>query len=224
MSAGMTVWLDDGVFQIDSETRVATLAYQATFNGPFVSDPGPFISASYYFDITVPNTVKSLFFYSETSMFIGLWARSGTTWRFKCSAQGAIKIFGFADQAITSSKSGLQLYDSTGILTFDSDCKFLRVSDIVRGAAPGVTKAWPSTTRNYAAGIGSYPKRGTGASLGGIPYWVQMSYGVSIGPSSAGVGELPISSRPTGGGGVAPPASSPAMQPPTLMIVDVTGF
>ncbi|MEX5341415.1 hypothetical protein [Pseudomonas sp. I2] len=224
MPAGMTVWFDDGVFQIDSETRVATLAYQATFSGPFVSNTGPFVSANYYFDITIPTSVKSLFFYSDTSMFIGLWTRVGTTWRFKCSAEGTIKIYGFADQTITPSTSGLQLFDSAGILTFDSDCKFLRVSDIVRGAASGTTRAWPSTTRNYAAGIGSFPKRGTGAALAGIPYWVQMSYGVSIGPSSAGVGELPISSRPTGGAGVAPPASSPAMQPPTLMIVDVTGF
>lgn len=224
MPAGMTVWLDEGVFQIDSDTRVATLAYTTTFSGPFLSDSGPFISANYYFDITIPTAVKSLFFSSGTSMFIGLWSRTGMTWRFKCTAQGPIKIFGFADQTITPSTSGLQLYDSAGILTFDSDCKFLRVSDIVRGAVSGVTKPWPSATRNYAAGIGSYPKRGTGASLAGIPYWVQMSYGVRIGPSSVGVGELPISSRPTGGGGVAPPASSPAMQPPTLMIVDVTGF
>lgn len=225
MTVGMTVWLDDGAVQIDSDIRVSTIAYQTTFSGPYTILDTPFVGTMpYYFDIVIPTSVKSLFFSSTTAVTLALWAKTGTTWRFRASAQATIKIFGFADQTITPSSSGLQMYNALGVLTFDSDSQFMRIVDVVRGAASGTSKSWPSTSRSYAAGIGSYPRRGMGAAQAGIPYWVLMAYGVSVGPSTYGVGEVPVASRPTGGGGVPPPPNSPTMQPPTLMVVDVTGF
>lgn len=225
MPTGFRVDLEaGGTFQIDSEVRVSTLTFRTTYAGPFTANSGPFVSVGYYFDLVVPSGITSLFFSSSTPMFIALWAKSGTTWRFKVSAQGTINVFGFADQAIAPSGVGFQTFNSAGVLTFDAGARWMRVADIVAGAPSGTTKSYPSAGRSYAAGIGSYPKRGTGAAQAGVPYWVQFSYGVNVGPSSYGVGELPISSRPTGGAGVPPPPSSPAMQPPTLMLVDVTGF
>ncbi|WP_156351984.1 hypothetical protein [Pseudomonas sp. NBRC 111130] len=225
MPTGLRVDLESGgTFQIDSEVRVSTLAFQTTYSGPFTANSGPFVSVGYYFDLTVPSNITSLFFSSSTSMFIALWAKSGTTWRFKVSAQGTINIYGFADQQIAPSNVGFQTFSSSGMLTFDAAAKWMRIADIVRGAASGTVKNYPADGRSYAAGIGSYPKRGAGAAQAGVPYWVQFSYGLNIGPNSYGVGELPISSRPTGGGGVPPPPSSPAMQPPTLMLVDVSYF
>lgn len=224
MPAGMTVWMDEGVMQLDSDIRVSTIAFQTTFSGPYQTLVTPFVTMNYYFDITIPAGVKALFFSSTTSVTLALWAKTGTTWRFRASAQATIKIYGFAEQAITPSSSGLQLYNEAGVLTFDSDTKFMRVADIVKGAASGTSKSWPSNGRVHAAGIGSYPRRGVGAAQAGVPYWILLAYGVNVGPTTYGVGEVPVASRPTGGAGVAPPPNSPAMQPPTLMMVDVTGF
>lgn len=224
MPAGGTIWFDDGVFQIDAEVRVATLAFRTSYAGPFTANTGPFVSVGYYFDIAVPSNVRSLFFSSDTPVFVALWSKVGTTWRFKVSAQVALRIYGFADQEIVPSTSGLQFFSEAGVLTFDSDSNFLRVSGISRNAGPGTSVPWPSTSRRFAAGLGHFPKRGVGAAQAGVPYWVQMSYGITVGPSSCTVGELPISSRPTGGGGTPPPPNSPPMAAPTMMIVDVTNF
>lgn len=223
MAAGFQSFFDNGMFQIDADIRPATLAYRQDFAGPFGTLSTPFVSTPYYFDISVPPHVGSVFFACDTPVFIALMSKVGTTWRFRCSTTAVIRIYGYADQDMPFSNSGFQTFSSSGVLTFDSSARFLRPVNIVRGAGSGVTIGWPGPSANYAAGIGNYPKRSVGAAQAGIPYWVMFSYGVSVGPSTYGVGESPILSRPVGGAGVAPPPASPAMIAPTLMCLDVTG-
>lgn len=225
MGAGFQSFFEGGgTFQIDADVRVASLAYRVDFGGPFTLNSTPFAtSMPYYFDLDIPSNVASLFFQSTADTTIALVSRVGTVWRFKCSAQNLIKVYGYADQPIANSGSGFQTFSQSGVITFDSGCRPFRPMSIHRGAASGTTVAWPGAYSNFAAGLGTFPKRGTGASLAGVPYWIQMSYCVQVGPSYCGVGELPILSRPVGPGGVPPPASTPAMQPPNLMIVNVAG-
>jgi len=224
MPAGAVFYFDDGAFQIDGDVRVATLAFRTTYSGPFTADTRPFVGTLYQFDLTVPSNVKSLFFSCNVQNGIALFSRVGTTWRFVCGAQAAIEVYGFADQTITPTNSGLQLYNAAGVLTFDAGAKWLRVADIHRSAVSGASWPWPSTSRKYAAGFGSYPKRSTGAAQAGLPYWVLRSYMISVGPANVMVGEGPITSRLVGGGGDPPPGNSPLMQPPTLMVIDVTNY
>ena len=224
MGAGFQSFFDNGLFQIDADIRVATMAYRVDYPGPFGTLNTPFVATPYYFDLGVPAGVGSLFFSCDTPIFIALMSKVGTTWRFRCSTTATIRIYGFADQNIPDSGSGFQTLSATGVITFDSNAKFMRPIDIVREAGPGTSRNWPGPAGNYAAGIGHYPKRSVGASLAGVPYWVQMAYGVSVGPSTYAVGENPILSRPVGGGGTPPPPASPAMAAPTMMCLDVTAY
>lgn len=224
MPAGLTVWFETGAFQVDSEIRTATLSYKETYSGPFAYEERPFVALDYYFDVVLPAGTSSVFFSSDTQVIICLWSRVGNTWRFKIGAQVPVTIYAFADKEIAPSSSGLQLFSSAGVLTFDSDSPFLRITNIVRGAPSGTTINLPADGRKYAAGIGNYPKRTRGAAMAGLPFWVQMCFGVSIGPTQVSVGETSISSRQVGGGGDPPPTDSPAMAPPTMMIIDVTGY
>lgn len=226
MAAGFQSFFPSGgSYQIDADIRVATLAYRVDFTGPFISNQTPFVTAMpFYFDIEIPSNVASLFFQSPgVDVTIGLISRVGNVCRFKCSAQTLIRIYGYADQNIPDSRSGFQTLNQSGIITFDSNAKPFRPAAIYRGAASGTTVGWPGNYEQYAAGIGNYPKRGVGAAQAGVPFWIQMSYCVQVGPSSAGVGELPVLSRPVGGAGVPPPAATPAMQAPNLMIINVDG-
>jgi len=224
MPAGMIVYFDDGVFQLDAEVRVSTMALKLAYSGPFTTVTGAFMGTLYEFDITVPSNVKSIFFSSSVQNSFALYSRVGTTWRFRCAVQAAFEVFGFADQNITPTNFGLQLYSSSGVLTFDAGAPWLRISDIRRSAVSGTTAPWPVAGRKYAAGLGNFPKRYDGAAQAGLPFWILRSYLVSVGPTQAAVGEGPIASRLIGGGGTAPPPQGPSMQPPTLMVVDVTNY
>ncbi|MBA6145083.1 hypothetical protein H4B97_21885 [Pseudomonas juntendi] len=223
MTIGFQSVFDNGLFQIDSDFRLSTIAHRQDFAGPFGTLSTPFVATPYYFDVGIAAHVGAVFFACDTPIFIALMSKVGTTWRFRCSTTAVIRIYAYADQDVPFTNDGFQTFNSAGILTYDSGAKILRPVDIVRGAGNGVTKNWPGPSANYAAGIGNYPKRIVGAAQAGIPYMVMFSYGVTVGPTTYGVGESPILSRPVGGGGVPPPPASPAMQPPTLMCIDVSG-
>jgi hypothetical protein len=83
---------------------------------------------------------------------------------------------------------------------------------------------WPNATGQYAVGLGVYPKQWRGASQGGVPWGILMSYCVRVAPNSGGGGLTAIASRSWGSAGSPPPGTTPLASPPTAMTVDVTGF
>lgn len=226
MPAGLEIIRPDGAFQIDDDVKTATLAFRQTFSGPYtMEDMRPTIpEVQYSFDLSVPSNIYSLFFRSAVGRAIRLQSRVGNTWRFKTTTTGTIEVYGFADGILSPSTSGLQLFDESGVLTFDANSKFQRIVDLVRNASDGLRKSWPSTGRVYAAGIGSFPKRITGdyIPVPGIGIYYLWSYGVWVGPADYGVSEGRIYSDSTGT--ETPPSPSTPMQAPTLMAIDVTDF
>lgn len=80
MTAGLTVHMDQGILQIDSNFKTAVLAFRQTYTGPYSSNGSTaFIGTWYQFIIDVPSDVKFLFFASPVDRTIGLMKKSGTT-------------------------------------------------------------------------------------------------------------------------------------------------
>jgi len=230
MTAGLTVFMDQGVLQLDSSMKTSMLVLRMTYTGPYTT-PGnmPYAGTWYYFTITVPANVKYLCFSSPNpNLGIALFRKSGTSHEFVTNIQGTIDIYGFADGVGTSTtNSGLQLFDESGTLTFDSDNRFMRISDTFVAQPPGyppggVAKPWPSSTRKYAAGIGFYGTRWQGAYLGGAPWGILATYGLRVGPTEVYGGETWIYARPWGGGGDPAPTDTPRHPAPTVLVIDVT--
>lgn len=220
MTVGLSVFRDDGGWQLTSEVRTSILSFRATYAGPFTATTSPLAGTSYYFDIVIPEPTRSVFFRSDTSMLIALQSRTGNVWRFRLTTTGVVDIYGFSEQVVAASRSGFQLFNAQGILSFDSDSQLLRIVDVVPNAAIGTRRAWPSGERRYAAGIGYFPKQATPASLGGVPWMILRATGVVLGPQT-GVAEAWLSTGPTAGEMIAP---SPKMPAPTLMVIDVTAY
>lgn len=142
--------------------------------------------------------------------------------------QGTIEVYGFKDvppPQAPSTGSGLQLFDASGVLVFDSESNFMKIANVFTIPAAGVeVEPWPTPSRSYAVGLGVYAKCWRGAAQAGIPWGVLLSYCVRVGPTSGGGGLAAISSRPWGGAGDTPPGNTPIASPPTVMTVDVTGL
>lgn len=223
MTAGLSVFKSNGTWQVNSDIKTSTLVFKTVYGGPFTTETWPMVGTVYYFDIDIPASVRSVFFQANTLMSITLQAKTGTTHRFKITATGTITIWGFTEGIVSASTSGLQLFDASGSLTFDSNSNFQNISAQYANVPTGTTYSWPSTIRQYAAGIGNYPKRILGVAQAGVPYYVVVSFGVIVGPYT-GAAEMRLFSRPTGGGGQAPPPNSPAMSNPNLMVIDVTNM
>lgn len=228
MPAGFALYMDQGVMQIDSNFKTATPAFKLSFSGPYTNDGNTvFIGTWYQFTITVPSDVKYLFFSSAVDRTIGLFKKIGTSYTFRTTAQGTIDVYGFKDAPAQASanRSGLQLFDANGVLTFDSDSNFMKIANVFTVPTTGLrVDAWPVAGRKYAVGLGVYPKQWRGADQGGRPWGVFMSYCVRVGPTSGGGGYTAIASRPWGAGGDPPPSATPQASPPTAMTVDVTGL
>ncbi|MCY1455049.1 hypothetical protein D9M71_721560 [compost metagenome] len=117
------------------------------------------------------------------------------------------------------------MFDENGTLTFDSNSRFMQVVNAFTLPASGMkVEPWPDASRQFAVGIGVYPKCWRGALSNGLPWGIVMSYCVRVGPTSGGGGHAAILSRPMGGGGDPTPPDTPQAAPPTAMIVDVTGL
>jgi hypothetical protein len=228
MDAGLTLFTDQGIMQIDSNMKTAAPAFRQTYTGPYTNDGNTtFIGTWYQFTITVSSDVKYLFFSSTVDRSIGLMKKSGTSHTFRTTTQGTIEVYGFKDAPpqASNNRSGLQIFDATGALVFDSDNNFMKVANVFAVPTTGVkVETWPVPGRNYAVGLGVYPKSWRGASQNGAPWGVLMSYCVRVGPNSGGGGQTGIASRPWGSAGDSPPANTPEASPPTAMVVDVTGL
>lgn len=227
MEAGFTLYTDSGIMQIDSNFKTIAPALHLTYTGPYTSSNTAFVGTWYEFVVNIPSEAKYILFASPVDRSIGLFKKSGTSYTFKTSTPGTIEIYGFKDAPAqaSSNRSGLQLFDANGVLTFDSDSNFMKVVDAFPVATTGVVvKAWPEPTRSYAVGLGVYPKSWRGAAQAGLPWGILMSYCVRVGPTAGGGGYTGISSRPWGGGGDPAPGNTPQAAPPTAMIVDVTGL
>ncbi|QXH49969.1 hypothetical protein KSS94_18720 [Pseudomonas fakonensis] len=227
MQAGFTLFMDDGIMQIDSNFKTVAPAFRLTYAGPYTSSNTAFVGTWYHFTVTIPLETKYLFFASPVERSIALIKKAGTSHTFVTSTPGAIEIYGFKDSPAqdSGSGSGLQLFDENGVLTFDSESNFMKVADAFTVPTSGLAiKPWPDPTRNYAIGLGVYAKCWRGAMQAGLPWGVLMSYAIRVGPSAGGGGFTGISSRLWGGGGDAPPGNTPQAAPPTAMIVDVTGL
>ncbi|PNA02878.1 MULTISPECIES: hypothetical protein [unclassified Pseudomonas] len=220
MTVGLSVFRDDGGWQLTSQVRTSMLSFRTTYSGPFTAMTSPLAGTSYYFDVAIPEPTRSVFFNSATAMSIIFEARTGNVWRFRVSTPAPVEIFGFSEQVPASSRSGFQLFDEQGALAFDSDSQLLRIVDVVPNAAIGTRRPWPTAARRYAAGIGHSPKQMTPASLGGVPWMILRGTGVMLGPQT-GVVEGWLVTGPTAGEMISP---SPKMPAPTLMIIDVTGY
>lgn len=226
MPAGLQVIMDQGVLQLDSSMKTSTLVFKATYSGPYSNDGNTaYIGTWYQFDITIPSTVKLLFFASPAHRTIALFKKVGTTHTYRTNITGSIEFYGFADAPTTSSsRSGMQLFDENGVLTFDSESLFMRVADAFTAAPTLTLRTWPDAGKKYAAGLGANPKRWLGAYMNGAPWGIFTSYALSLGPTQVGAGEARVGSRPWGGGGVPAPTDTPAQPPPTVLVVDVTNM
>lgn len=225
--AGLQVFLDDGILQIDSNFKTIAPTYRLSFTGPYTDDGNTaFIGSWYQFVITVPADVKYLYFASTVDRTIALFKKSGTTHTYRTNVQGTIEVYGFKESPPQAkSKFGMQLFDENGNLTFDSNTKTMKIAGAVVLPTSGVEiQSFPVTGRIYAVGLGVYAKQWRGAAAAGIPWGILMSYAVRVGPTSGGGGLVAIASRPTGSAGDSPPSTTPLSAPPTALIVDVTGL
>lgn len=230
MPAGLNVYMDEGVLQLDSAMKTSVLVFKTTYAGPYYNDGNTvYIGVWYNFEVIIPGAAKYIFFSSSVKRVVALFKKSGTKYTFRTNVQGSLEIFGFADgAAVSAGKSGLQLFDENGVLTFDSDSQFMRISDAFlcgqddNSLNGGVTRPWPKSGRKYAAGIGFYGKRWRGARNAGMAWAVLISYGIAVGPSDVWGGEPWIASRPWPGD--APPNDTPRHAAPTVLVVDVTDY
>ncbi|MEG9624949.1 hypothetical protein [Pseudomonas guariconensis] len=227
MPAAFTAWTETGVVQIDSNMKTISPSFRRTYTGPYTNDGNTmYIGTWYEFTITVPAGINYLFFGSPVDRTIGLTKKSGTSHTFRTTAQGTIEIYGFREAPVqASNKPGLQLFDEAGNLTFDSNSRFMQVTNAFTVPTTGMkVEPWLVPGRKYAVGLGVYPKCWRGALNAGLPWGIVMSYCVRVGPTSGGGGHTAIISRPMGGGGDPTPPDTPQASPPTAMIVDVTGL
>lgn len=214
--------------QVDSNIKIATPSFRQTYTGPYTNDgTNTFVGTCYQFTIVVPSDVKYLFLSSPVDSSIALIKRSGTLHTFKTTTQGAVEVYGFRDAPpqASNNRSGLQVFDATGTLVFDSDSNFMKVANAFTLPRTGVrVEPWPIPGKSYAVELGVYPKSWRGASQNGFPWGVLMSYCIRVGPSAGGGGLTAIASRPWGGAGDPPPANTPEASPPTAMIMDVNNL
>lgn len=228
MEAGLTIYMDQGIMQVDSNIKTASPSFRQSYTGPYTNEGSTtFVGTWYQFTIVVPSDVKYLFFSSPVDRNIALFKKSGTSHTFKTTAQGTVEVYGFKDAPpqASNNRSGLQVFDATGALVFDSDSNFMKVANAFTVPTTGLrVEPWPMPQKSYAVGLGVYPKSWRGASQNGFPWGVLMSYCIRVGPTAGGGGLTAIASRPWGGAGNAPPANTPEASPPTAMIVDVTNL
>lgn len=182
-----------------------------------------YIGTWYQFTIQIPADTKYIFFSSPVVRTIGLMKKAGTAHTFRTNIEGTVEVYGFRDSPPQASGNvGFQLFDEYGNLTFDAG--FMKPVNALTVPTTGVeVQPWPNAARQYAVGLGVYPKQCRGASQAGVPWGILMSYCVRVGPNSGGGGLTAIASRPWGSAGGPAPGTTPLASPPTAMTVDVTG-
>lgn len=163
MPAGMQVYNDDGVLQIDENTLnfVMTGKGSSTCNTLLQSGWN-----TYYRDIVVTGVAPMLALQGSTAVGIASVTVSGFTWTFRVvGATGAAFDYFIFDLAIgTYSTAGLQVFTAAGVLAYHTDALPMRVVDFVDRQADytyDYTSGRSYATIQSAPGTGIYYDSGT---------------------------------------------------------------
>ncbi|WP_320327930.1 hypothetical protein [Pseudomonas sp. P8_250] len=148
MSAGFQSWNDSGTVQIDENYTSMTLVTSPTIT---------INTTDTYFDIASANPI--VFLGNTSGAYVRMTSRvnlGGSVWRYTFSANVAInvRLYCFDQAAPSSSNYGMQIFNGSGVLVFDSNSPFLRLSAIhqVVGTASN-SFAVPQDGRAYAAAL-----------------------------------------------------------------------
>lgn len=173
MPAGLQVYNSDGVFQIDGEfknlclrSKVTVTCNVATSNG---TNNNYASAAQNYSGIT--NLVIAL---RSSATCMVYWV-SATQFVIISDTNGAsVTVYLFGDPPAASGTSGLQVYNATGQLVFDSDRQYMRVAGFQIMSAHFATYNYPAGKTYATIASGGFWGRtiATGAPPGASNYYL----------------------------------------------------
>lgn len=209
---------DNGSLQIDSDILTVTLTGKFTISGWTLS------STAYKTTLNLPLGTKFVLF-GETGAASSIAVRNITitasyaVYEFWSNTTASVVCYCFGDVPIVPSDYGLQLYDTAGKLTFDSNSKFLKIAAVHTTTADTQSFSLP-VGRTCACGISNYDTRYRQNLLGG-----QLAFAVLIRSVRNSGGQVTtglVSNQ--GPQSSDPPANSPVGPMPVVMVADVTGY
>lgn len=163
MSYGVEFRNEGGIVQIDSSYGNYYLSQSGSPSSTAISGTGTGISSLLYPQswvvITIVGINPLIAFRSSAKSFLYNVSQSGSNWTFTIATFGAVGTiinYYIYDTYPTPAGTGwgLEVYDSSGAVTFSSERKYLRVIDQLAGAynfVDGVSN-WNGTSYSYTPG------------------------------------------------------------------------
>ncbi len=213
MPAGWQSFTDSGLVQLDQDTKNYQLV--ASGSGTF-SSTVPMEGGGGYSTVVVTNAVAPLLAITASVHSVRHIYISGSTWTFYISggASESFDYYVFDHSSTLIETFGLAIYDASGVLTFQSGGKPMRIVGVGAGTYTG--------GRDYAAVCLAFRTRMEAEESEDVPGDYLFRY-VAYGPAqSSNVfsgGEVDVSVGDTTG---AP--STWDDSPPSFLVVDVTDF
>lgn len=223
MPAGFQSINDSGTVQIDDTYTSMNLvaAPTVTISG---AGPGSAYPGSYWGEVTIYSPNPSLFIGNTSGYYVATISRvnvgtNAWTYKFVANAAISIRVFAFDTAQWTSGNCGMQVFNASGVLTFDSSSPFMRMAAVyqISGAAGSSSFSIPQDGRTYAAAL-SYSRCSITGPGAGYYYWMSewlSTTGSTITTSTQG----PIYRFPANNPYAFPPVAN---APPQVLLVDVT--
>lgn len=220
MPIGLQVFRDTNTLQIDSDVLTVS------FLGKFTISGWTRGSTIYRAALSLPKATKFVLF-GETGASSSIAVRSvvltasSADYEFWSNTADSVVCYCFGDAPVAPSRCGLQLFDSAGNLTFDSNNKILRISAVYETSLDTQSFSLPvAIGRTYACGISNYDTRYRQNQVGQNLAFMVMIRSVRVSGGTVMSGLLANQGPPT----TSPPANSPIGPMPVIMVADVTGF
>lgn len=129
-------------------------------------------------------------------------------------------LYCFGARNVTTSNSGLQLLDESGVVTFDSQAKWLRLAGVVRSPVLNTAIPWPAGVATVAVGMSQQTNWLQQVMIGQNPSFILVNNGLLVSTASATVRGItrqgPLVNPP--------PPNTPRQPIGNLIFADVTRY
>lgn len=186
-----------------------------------------------YPDVTFPYGYGSVNIHNST-VFVMFGTTDGQTVAIESISQGSgvkvlnlvatgragMWIYAFGARNISTSTSGFQLLDTAGVVTFDSQAKWLRMAGRVATPVFDTDYAWPSGVATVAVGMshrGNWLQRNM---VGQQHAFVVLNYGLRVSTGLAAISGVARQGPPN----EQPPAATPKPPIGSIIFADVTRY
>lgn len=166
-----------------------------------------------------PNTVFVLFGATDGQV-IAIETLGGGVLNLVSNGRAGMWVYCFGARNVTVSNSGLQLLDTAGVVTFDSQAKWLRMAGVINSPAFNTYYSWPSGVPAIAVGMSHRGNWIQQNQIGQRRAWIMRTHGLQVITGSAKISSVDRQ-RPFA---EFPPANTPAPPIGNLIFADVTRY